>query len=425
VFGLPFDAERYAETVKVCTLESDFKQFAAGDGTELGSRGINLSGGQRQRVALARAVYADADVLILDDILSALDAKVSSQVFHNCVRNHLNGKTRIVATNQLHFVPDCDKVLVIAGGEVVEFGPPQQLMHTEGSAFAALMHEHLASEAKAEEEAKRRDERAAKVGRAPGVEEEEKGAATGGGASASVGAAAVTAGGGAALAASEITLEAGGKSRPATGKAELAGAEDTNEGGSPGVDPTEPLADTGSCNGTQKDSLVGGGADDKSKKQERKKRAKLIQEEKRAVGGISFKVYWGYVEAAGGICFFVTVLLSLIFGEASRVGSSFWLGVWSTNGIEGGTISMYMGVYFALSFFNIVLEALISVLAANASVAASTELHQRMLWSILRAPMSFFDATPVGRLLNRFAKDVSTMDTALMFNVQLLMSSAI
>jgi ABC-type multidrug transport system fused ATPase/permease subunit len=83
------------EVLRVCSLEEDLKLFPKRDLTEVGEHGVNLSGGQQQRVALARAVYADADVYLLDDVLSALDTSVGMLMhciaadFHSQV--HLRG----------------------------------------------------------------------------------------------------------------------------------------------------------------------------------------------------------------------------------------------------------------------------------------------------------------------------------------------
>lgn len=68
---------------------------------QIGERGANLSGGQKQRVNVARAVYSDSDVYLLDDPLSALDVRVSKEIFHNCIQRQLKGKTVILATHQL------------------------------------------------------------------------------------------------------------------------------------------------------------------------------------------------------------------------------------------------------------------------------------------------------------------------------------
>ena len=120
--------------------------FPAGDATEIGERGITLSGGQKQRIALARAVYSDLDVrllvvdslsdlllafwqvVILDDPLSAVDANVGEHLFGECLTGTLAGKTRLLVTNQLHFLPRCDHVYVLADGAVSEHGTYDELV---------------------------------------------------------------------------------------------------------------------------------------------------------------------------------------------------------------------------------------------------------------------------------------------------------
>lgn len=81
LFGLPMNAERYKEVIRVCCLEKDLEMMEFGDQTEIGERGINLSGGQKQRIQLARAVYQDSDIYLLDDVFSAVDAHTGSEIF--------------------------------------------------------------------------------------------------------------------------------------------------------------------------------------------------------------------------------------------------------------------------------------------------------------------------------------------------------
>ena len=81
LFGLPMDDTRYRSSLKACALDQDIAQFPFGDQTEIGERGINMSGGQKQRIQLARAVYADADIYLLDDPFSALDAHTAATLF--------------------------------------------------------------------------------------------------------------------------------------------------------------------------------------------------------------------------------------------------------------------------------------------------------------------------------------------------------
>ena len=81
LFGLPLDETRYVKTILSCCLERDFEIFPKGDLTEIGERGVNLSGGQKARVSLARAVYADRDIILMDDPISALDSNVRKKIF--------------------------------------------------------------------------------------------------------------------------------------------------------------------------------------------------------------------------------------------------------------------------------------------------------------------------------------------------------
>jgi ABC-type bacteriocin/lantibiotic exporter with double-glycine peptidase domain len=141
LFGLPYDEEKYNRVIRDCCLERDIQILPDGDQTEIGERGINLSGGQKQRVNVARAVYFDADIVLLDDPLSAVDAHVGKYLFKNCIMGALQGKTRVLVTHQLHVLPNVDYVICINNGEVVESGTFQELMANEGE-FASLMKAH-------------------------------------------------------------------------------------------------------------------------------------------------------------------------------------------------------------------------------------------------------------------------------------------
>ena len=81
LFGKEFDKKKYVDTMLACQLERDLIEMPAGDLSEIGEKGINLSGGQKARVSLARAVYADSDIILMDDPISALDAHVRKQIF--------------------------------------------------------------------------------------------------------------------------------------------------------------------------------------------------------------------------------------------------------------------------------------------------------------------------------------------------------
>ena len=85
LFGSPLDEAKYNQVLEACSLVHDLKLMPAGDETEIGEKGINLSGGQKQRVSLARSIYANADIYLLDDPLSAVDAHVGRHIFDEVI----------------------------------------------------------------------------------------------------------------------------------------------------------------------------------------------------------------------------------------------------------------------------------------------------------------------------------------------------
>ena len=119
VFGNQFHVQKYNKVIEVCDLEKDIASFTKRDLTEIGQRGVILSGGQRARVSLARAIYSDADIYLLDDPLSAVDAKVGKHLFDRCIKEFLDGRMRILVTHQLQFLKETDTVVILRNGLVV------------------------------------------------------------------------------------------------------------------------------------------------------------------------------------------------------------------------------------------------------------------------------------------------------------------
>jgi ABC-type multidrug transport system fused ATPase/permease subunit len=104
-----------------------------------------VSGGQKQRIQIARAVYAAPDVVLLDDPLSALDAKVGRAVFRTCLMQELKGCTRVLVTNQLQYVSEADHVVVLKDGEVAESGNYKTLM-AQGGVLADMLQDVTADD---------------------------------------------------------------------------------------------------------------------------------------------------------------------------------------------------------------------------------------------------------------------------------------
>ena len=122
LFGEPYDESKYTRIIEACALTEDIHKFPNGDQTVVGERGEVLSGGQRARVSLARAVYADADIFLLDDPLSALDFKVGRHIFEKCIKGLLSHKTRVLTSHQEHHMKEADNVIVLYKGRVLGSG---------------------------------------------------------------------------------------------------------------------------------------------------------------------------------------------------------------------------------------------------------------------------------------------------------------
>ena len=123
LFGLPMNWDRYQEALSACALSRDLDSLADGDLTDIGPKGVNLSGGQRSRIAFARALYSRAGILVLDDILSALDAQVGRHIIEKALTSGLGkGRTRIlVTTHHVGFCFSKSAYHVVLGNGTVDF----------------------------------------------------------------------------------------------------------------------------------------------------------------------------------------------------------------------------------------------------------------------------------------------------------------
>ncbi|XP_038615214.1 multidrug resistance-associated protein 4 isoform X2 [Tachyglossus aculeatus] len=122
LFGKNYEKERYEKVIKACALKKDLQLLEDGDLTVIGDRGTTLSGGQKARVNLARAVYQDADIYLLDDPLSAVDAEVSRHLFEQCICQTLHQKVVILVTHQLQYLKAASQILILNEGQVVGKG---------------------------------------------------------------------------------------------------------------------------------------------------------------------------------------------------------------------------------------------------------------------------------------------------------------
>ncbi|XP_078402042.1 ATP-binding cassette sub-family C member 4 isoform X2 [Cetorhinus maximus] len=274
LFGKEYQRAKYEKIITACALKKDLELLQDGDLTQIGDRGVTLSGGQKARVNLARSMYQDADIYLLDDPLSAVDAEVGRHLFEQCITGVLKNKPRILVTHQLQYLSAADQILILKEGESV---------------------------------------------------------------------------------------------------------------------------------------------------------LSAVPEESRSEGSIGFKVYKKYFLAgASGFMMLIVIILNFL-AHVSYILQDWWLSYWATsqellnntqiNGSNNTTqqldIDFYLGIYAGLTIAVILFGTTRSLIIFKVLVKASQELHDRMFTSIIRAPVLFFDRNPIGRILNRFSKDIGHLDDLL------------
>ncbi|KAI4801094.1 hypothetical protein KUCAC02_000020 [Chaenocephalus aceratus] len=342
--------------------------------TEIGEKGINLSGGQRQRVSLARAVYSDTDVYLLDDPLSAVDAHVAKHIFDNLIgpEGCLKGKTRILVTHGISFLPQVDNIIVIVEGRVSEMGSYQELLKQNG-AFAEFLRNYSMEDF---------------------VEEEEP--------------------------AEEIIQD------------EELFPDDALSNHADMVD-NEPVVNETKRNFIRQISIISVEGENQrgrsvrrhncsqkkhGEQQEKKKPnelQKLIHAETAETGRVKSKVFLEYAKAVGIL---LSVVICFLYGcqSAAAIGANIWLSQWTNDALTNQTqenIHLRVGVYAALGIAQGLLVMLSSFTLAMGNIGAARKLHFNLLTNKFHTPQSFYDTTPLGRIINRFSKDIYVIDEAL------------
>jgi ATP-binding cassette, subfamily B, multidrug efflux pump len=124
-------AEDVNEAIRLADFEKDLANLPLGIETLVGEKGVSLSGGQKQRVSIARALIKDPEILILDDSLSAVDAKTESKIIEN-IQTERAGKTTIISTHRLSGIQHADEIIVLDDGYIVERGTHEELLRLGG-----------------------------------------------------------------------------------------------------------------------------------------------------------------------------------------------------------------------------------------------------------------------------------------------------
>ncbi|OWZ59696.1 ATP-binding cassette transporter [Cryptococcus neoformans c45] len=383
LFGEPFDEERYEMVLEACALNPDLDALEDGDMTEIGAKGVSLSGGQKARVALARAVYSYTQHLLLDDPLAAVDSHTAKHLTDKCLNGPiLKGRTVVLISHHVELLlPSTDYLVRILDGRVDIQGTCQELRERgDLDGMVAL------------EEAELRKD----VGKGKGKSHEE----------------------------------------------EVVEGEDAD------------------AQETKKEKKKGPGK-------------KLIQDEERAIGNVKWETYKLYIVAATYTTWAWTVLV-LILSQLCTVAERYWLKIWGEayskqrvttlftmfkpaihdftnhyfdndlhqhvlqhNVAENVTFAaseavsvdisgitsrfpsaetdptFYLAVYTAIVLGAAVLGVASSGIGAWSSYKAAVTIHDRLLDRIMRATVRFFSVTPLGRIINRFSRDVEVIDSSL------------
>ncbi|KAL0984010.1 hypothetical protein UPYG_G00135860 [Umbra pygmaea] len=373
LFGKAYNEQKYRCCMEACALTPDLEVLPGGDMTEIGEKGINLSGGQRQRVSLARAVYNEADVYLLDDPLSAVDAHVAKHIFDQVIGpdGALKGKTRILVTHGINFLPQVDNIVVMVDGRVSEMGSYQELLKQNG-AFAEFLRNYSLEDI---------------------IEEDE---------------------------ATEALID------------EEDFPDDALSNHTDMVD-NEPVFNEAKRQFIRQISIISGDVENPRCRSVRKrlcserkhvepvaekklpKVEKLIQAETAETGRVKAKVFWEYAKAVGTL---LSLFICFLYGcqSAAAIGANVWLSEWTNDAAQNMTqenVHMRVGVYASLGLAQGILVMISSYTLAMGNIGAARKLHYTLLDNKFHTPQSFYDTTPLGRVINRFSKDIYVIDEAL------------
>ncbi|GMM34217.1 ATP-binding cassette bilirubin transporter [Saccharomycopsis crataegensis] len=360
LFGHKYDPEFFEKTIEACELKSDFEILPDGEETQVGEKGISLSGGQKARISLARAVYARADIYLLDDVLSAVDAHVSKNIIERvlCKTGILSSKTLVLSTNNIHVLEEADSIYVLDHGKIDEQGTYDELINDKGE-FAKLIEEFGKADTTKED-----SESATKEESIDNVAEDKNEAI-------------------------EVI--------------EDADMDEMTELTRVMTNRTLRRASVSSFNhkftpadNEKSDKRVTGQSKEVSKK-----------------GKVSWSTYKRYAQAAKYRNVMLTAFAIIMTGVADFLGK-LWLKHWAD--VNDSDDSSTSTVFLVTVYTILGLVSGISVLCVSLSfsyfsaISASKAIHEELVTSILKSPMSFFETTPTGRVLNRFSEDISRLD---------------
>ncbi|PRQ40019.1 putative xenobiotic-transporting ATPase [Rosa chinensis] len=355
LFGKEMNEGFYKNIVECCAMDQDFKMWPNGDLTVVGERGLNLSGGQKQRIQLARAVYNDADIYVLDDPFSAVDAHTGTHLFTKCILQELSEKTVIYATHQLEFLEAADYVLsssqslssrtlpinfddiqVVKDGQIAQAGTYEKLIKDPNGELVRQMTAHRKS------------------------------------------------------------LHQVHSSRPDS-------LSNTTTTGLVDNGITERVLDIEEMEQASTNDQI---------------TVKDIrgEEEETHNGRVKWSVYSTFVTCAFGGLLLPVILLCHVLFQVLQMASNYWI-AWAAGKENTVTRGNMLWIFALLSGGSSVFILGRAVFLSVITIETSQNLFVGMITSVFRAPMAFFDSTPSSRILTRSSTDQSTVDTDITFRL--------
>lgn len=326
LLGSAYDETRFRRVIAACQMERDLR-ILGGEEAEIGAHGINVSGGQKARLSLARCCYSEASIVLLDDPLAAVDARVGHRLFHECICGELKGRTRVMTTNALQYLAYCDQIVLLKDRRVAFDGD-----------YAAFTRSPFAG----------------------------------------------------------IVSACGEDRNPSQDNPSSQDHED--------VPSSQDHEDNKDNNNASQDHTT------------------LTTAEEKATGSISFSVLTSYASAFGkGLT--SGVIAMLLLTVVSMTASQLWVSGWTGDPCmemetaECAARTNYYSVgFFVITAFTGVFTVVRLVLQARGRVNASRVYHRELTEHVVGAPVSFFDVNPVGRITNRFNRDMYVIDFDFPYN---------
>lgn len=380
IFGHEFDEQKYRRVIEIAQLQPDLDVIKGGEFAEIGEKGLNLSGGQKQRISIARAIYADTDIVLIDDSLSALDAHVGKRIFNQVFMDQFvkRGKTVIMCTHVLEYLGQADHVVFMENGQIVCQGKFEDLKDSDPD-FRTFI-----SDGDRKKSSKR-------ILTLPGEKEKSK---------------------------FNFISAVFDEFPDEKVQEEIDLIESVAD-----VDISREVIQSARDISLSKHSLSlrqsNSGPKEAISKQKRDtqdikmEEGKLKKSEQHIKGDIKKGVFWKYFRS-GGVCLFFLCQVLIFLTVLSKIMIDFWVGSWSQNTFNFSAENSefyYMLGYGMFILSMLVIGGLQSLFWSIYTTNAGLKIFRDLLQNVMKKPMSYFDTTPIGQILNLLGKDTDLIDT--------------